>query len=206
MDLFNKPKLDLNNITCHSGGALGSDTSFELIGEEFGIKTKAYSYKTKYHTSTNKVEISDDDFNDGVKEIHKANKILSRYGISKYINLLARNWAQVKYSDELFAIGYIVKSGERGSKGFYNKSKLDVVDGGTSYSVQMSINYTKPVYVFDQNKDKWFRWSYISLSFVELLESPSISYQNFAGVGTREIKPNGILAIKKLYEKTFLCL
>jgi hypothetical protein len=204
MDLFDKPKLDLNNITCHSGGALGSDTSFELIGEEFGVKTKAYSYKTKYHTSSNKIEISDDDFTDGVKEIYKANKILSRYGISKYINLLARNWAQVKYSEELFAIGYVVKTGERGSKGFYNKSKLDVVDGGTGYAVQMAIIHGRLVYVFDQNKDRWFRWSFVSLKFEECLP-PSITSQNFAGVGTREIKPNGILAIKKLYKQTFLC-
>jgi uncharacterized membrane protein YcgQ (UPF0703/DUF1980 family) len=35
------------------------------------LKTKAYS-KTKYHTSNNKIEISDDDFTDGVKEIYKA--------------------------------------------------------------------------------------------------------------------------------------
>jgi hypothetical protein len=55
--------------------------SFELIGEEFGIKTKAYSYKTKYHTSNNKIEISDDDFTDGVKEIYKVqqNTISLRY-------------------------------------------------------------------------------------------------------------------------------
>jgi hypothetical protein len=61
-----------------------------------------------------------------LKRYIKQNKILSRYGISKYINLLARNWV-VKYSEELFAIGYVVKTGERGSKGFYNKSKLDVL-------------------------------------------------------------------------------
>ncbi len=203
IDFFDTPKLDLNNITCHSGGALGSDTSFELIGEEFGVKTKAYSYKTKYHISPNKVEISESDFNDGVKEIYKANKILSRYSISKYINLLARNWTQVKYSDELFAIGCIIKSGEKGARGFYNKSKLEVVDGGTGYAVQMAIIHNKLVYVFDQNKDKWFRWSYVSLKFEECL-TPSITKQNFAGVGTREIKPNGDQAIRNLYEKTFL--
>jgi hypothetical protein len=46
MDLFDKPKLDLNNITCHLVVHC-SDTSFELIGEEFGIKTKAYSQQDK---------------------------------------------------------------------------------------------------------------------------------------------------------------
>ena len=72
--LFENPKLQLDNITCHSGGALGSDTYWENIGESYGVKTKAYSYKTNYHTSKNKVEISDDDYKDGIDEINKANK------------------------------------------------------------------------------------------------------------------------------------
>ena len=57
MDLFDKPKLDLTKIVCHSGGAEGSDTAWEKIGEKFGVKTRAYSYKTNYHESPNKIEI-----------------------------------------------------------------------------------------------------------------------------------------------------
>ena len=203
IDIFNmESKLDLTNITCHSGGANGADSFFEEIGEEYGVKTNAYSYKTKYHTSVNKVEISDEDYEEGIKEINKANKILSRYGINKYMNLLARNWSQVKYSTQVFAIGSIVEPGEKGTKGFYNKSKFQVVNGGTGYAVQMSINNNRAVYVFDQEKDKWFRWSYISLEFKEC-SIPNITSENFAGIGTREIKPNGIKAIEDLYKNTF---
>jgi len=201
--IFEIDKIDLTNITCHSGGALGADTFFETIGSNYGVKTRAYSYKTKYHTTENKVEISDGDYEEGVKEIIKANKTLNRYGINKYMNLLARNWAQVKYSDEVFAVGTIVDPGKKGSKGFYNKSEFQVVDGGTGYCTQMSINNYRMVYVFDQDKDKWFRWSYTSLKF-ELCDTlPTISSENFAGVGTREIKPNGIKAIEDLYKRTF---
>lgn len=202
IDIFDIKPLDLNNITCHSGGAQGADTYFEEIGKEFGVKTKAYSYKTKYHDSPNKFEISDVDYKEGVIEVNKANKILGRFGIHKYMNLLARNWAQVKYSDEVFAIGTIVDPGKRGGRGYYNKSKYQVVDGGTGYACTMAINNEKPVYVFDQQKDKWFRWSYSSLRFVEISDL-KINFQNFAGIGTREIKQNGILAIRNLYERTF---
>ena len=202
IDIFKKT-IDLSNIICHSGGAVGSDTYFETIGEKFGVKTKAYSYKTPKHQSPHKVEISDDDYNEGISEVNKANKILGRFGINKYMNLLARNWAQVKYSDEIFAIGTIVDPGKKGGKGYYNKSKYQVVDGGTGYAVQMGINNEKVVYVFDQLKDKWFRWSYTSFSFVEMSNSPDITSQNFAGIGTREILPNGINAIKQVYKKTF---
>jgi hypothetical protein len=203
IDIFDNNKIDLTNIICHSGGAEGSDFFFETIGEKFGVKTKAYSYKTPYHNSKNKVEISDEDFYEGILEINKANKILCRYGISKYINLLARNWAQVKYSDQVFAIGHIIEPGKKTIKGYYSKSKIQTVDGGTGYCTQMSISNYRMVYVFEQDKDKWFRWSYTSLKFELCGTPPTISSENFAGVGTREIKPNGIKAIEDLYKRTF---
>ena len=203
MDIFNT-KIDLTKITCHSGGATGADTVWDEIGEEFGVKTRAYSYRTKAHVSPNKVEISDQDYEDGVVQITKANKTLGRFGIHKYMSLLARNWAQVKYSKQVFAIGTIIKAGEKSVKGYKNNSKNDVVDGGTGYAVMMAINQENDVYVFDQIKDKWFRWSYNSLRFVELKEVPLITEQDFAGIGTRDIQPNGIKAIRDVYEKTFL--
>lgn len=57
--------------------------------------------------------------------------------------------------------------------------------------------------VFNQEKDKWFRWSYTSLSFRELKGTPVITTEKFAGIGTREIKPNGIKAIEEIYKLTF---
>lgn len=202
IDIFDDKNLDLNNIVCHSGGAVGSDSEWENIGKEFGVKTKAYSYKTANHISESKVEISEEDYKEGVEEINKANKWLNRYGIHKYMNLLARNWAQVKYSDEVIAIGTIVRKGEKNPKGYYNKGKWDMVDGGTGYAVMCAINHQKPVYIFDQIRDKWFRWSYSSFCYMEC-KCPKITHQNFAGIGTREIKPNGVSAIRDVYLKTF---
>lgn len=202
IDIFEN-KIDLTNITCHSGGALGADTEWEIGGVPFGVKTRAYSYKTPKHQSPNKVEISEDDYNQGVIEVNKANKFLNRYGINKYMNLLARNWAQVKYSKQIFAIGTIVDPGKKGGKGYYNRGKFEIVDGGTGYAVMMGINNDRQVFVFDQLKDAWFRWSYNSMSFIQLSDVPKITEQDFAGIGTREILPNGISAIKSVYIKTF---
>jgi hypothetical protein len=201
--IFDITKPDLTNITCHSGGAEGSDTYWEKIGEEFGVKTKAYSYKTKYHKSTNKFEISDSDYHEGIIEIKKANLILGRYNTHKYMNLLARNWAQVKYSSQIFAIGQIVNPGQKGSRGYDSRSKYQSVDGGTGWAISMSINNKKDIYVYDQIKLKWLRWSYSSMSFIELKETPMIKTQNFAGIGTRQITEDGITSIKNVYSKTF---
>jgi hypothetical protein len=203
MILFEDSNIDINNIVCNSGGAEGADTYWEKIGEQYGVKTKAYSYNTKYHNSKNKVEISEEDYKEGIYEVNKANKILCRYGINKYMNLLARNWAQVKYSNQIFAIGHIVNTGEKSRKGYYSKSKYQTVDGGTGYAVMMAINNKKDCNVYDQSLLKWFRWSYTSMSFIELKEVPLIKSQNFAGIGTREINEDGINAIKEVYRKTF---
>ncbi len=202
-DLFNKRVIKKERMCCHSGGAIGSDTVWEENCDMRGIKVNAYSYKTKSHESPNKVEISDEDYKEGCHEITRANKVLNRFGIHKYMNLLARNWAQVKYSNQVFAVGMIINPGGRDKKGYYNKSKNEIVSGGTGYAVQMAINNEKDVYIYDINKKKWFRWSYNSLRFVELKETPKITEENFAGIGTREITPDGVRAIRNVFKATF---
>tara|TARA_R110000772_G_scaffold81439_2_gene173244 strand:- start:28243 stop:28983 length:741 start_codon:yes stop_codon:yes gene_type:complete len=201
MSIFEQTeKIESDQLVCHSGGAKGSDTIWENITDSYGGSTKAYSYQTKYHNGSNKVEISESDYQEGVREIHKANKFLKR-NVSYYMNLLARNWSQVKYSEQIFAIGYIVEPGEKGTR-YVNKSKYQEVDGGTGYCVKMGIVNGRPIYVFEQNLNKWFEWSYVTEKYIEC-ETPVISKKNFAGVGTRNITQNGINAIKELFEKTF---
>lgn len=203
IDIFDKKEIDLTNITCHSGGAVGADTYWEEIGYRFGVKTKAYSYKTKYHTSPNKVEISNEDFNEGIEKVNKANLNLKRYGINKYINLLARNWSQVKYSEQIFAIGTFIKPGEKDSKGYFNKSDIDIVSGGTGYACMMCVDSVKELFLFDQIRNSWFKWSYSTNGFFPIKETPKITKQNFTGIGTREIKQNGIEQIEMVYKLTF---
>ena len=199
INIFNyKP----NQITCHSGGAAGSDTLWELFCELYGIKTKAWSYKTKSHKSDNKIEITDEDYIEGIDKIKKANKLLGRKSIDKYMNLLARNWAQVKYSEEIFAIGCIVKEGEKSKSGFIVTSKSPSVDGGTGWAVMMAILNNKTVYVYDQIKESWYKWSYIIDSFVKI-KTPKIQSKNFAGIGTREINEAGKKAIEQVFIESF---
>jgi len=119
------------------------------------------------------------------------------------MNLLARNWAQVKYSSQTFAIGVIVEPGKKSPKGYYSKSKIQSVDGGTGYAIQMSIDHLREVYVYDQNLFNWFKWSHSAMKFIELKDVPKIAVQNFAGIGTRQINDSGIKAIRDLYENTF---
>ena len=204
MNFFEIEEKDLekSKVICHSGGALGSDTEFEKKCSYFGIQVRAYSYKTNYHNSPNKFEISDEDYLEGVNEINKANKILRRYNINKFMNLLARNWSQVKYSEQIFAVGSIVDPKKKSKSGYYSKSDYQTVDGGTGYACMMAVLHQKELFVFDQEKLCWFRWSYPAMKFVKC-ENPVITKHNFAGIGTRQINDDGIKAISSLFERTF---
>ena len=191
----------IQEMTCHSGGAIGADSYWELMCESYLINIRAYSYKTKGHKSIHKVEITKEDYKEGEEKVKKANKTLGRKNIEKYMNLLARDWMQVKYAKEIFAIGNIVKEGDTSKSGFSVKSTS--VDGGTGYAVQMAINEGKTVYVFDQKTESWYKWSYIIDTFLKLKTTPYIQSKDFAGIGTRELSQAGKTAIENVFLETF---
>ena len=76
-----------------------------------------------------------------------------------------------------------------------------MVTGGTGYAVGMAILHNRPVYVFDQQDEKWYRWDTSANNFVES-DTPTLT-KNFAGIGTRELNEVGKQAIRDVYEKTF---
>jgi len=183
----------------YSGGAVGADMTWETLGNEYNVKTIAFSFKEHKTFSKNKLILTDEELHEGWERVLIASNKMNRYikHTSPYVRkLLSRNWFQVKNSDAIFAIGKIVNPNEKGTK-YKNSSKYQVVDGGTGYAVSMAIEIDKPVYVFDQNLNKWFKWNINN--FVEI-DEPKLT-QNFAGIGTREINENGINAIKSIFDK-----
>lgn len=182
----------VNHYICYSGGADGADSYFELFSNQFQVQLVAYSYKTKYHQSVNKKELTVEEFKEGVAHVYKANEVLKRSKINPYLNLLARNWLQVKNADEVYAISTLKNFG----------SSLHV-KGGTAWAVQMAIDSRKKVFVYDQDRTAWFYYDEKTFSFKELKEAPRINAHHFAGIGTRNINMFGIAAIEELFINTF---
>lgn len=60
----------------------------------------------------------------------------------------------------------------------------------------MAIDVNKPVYVFDQERNKWY--TKLDEDWIEI-GTPTLT-PNFAGIGTRNINQNGIEAIRDVYE------
>lgn len=167
--------------TNHSGGAIGSDSYWDEIGQQYGVQSNHYYHGQK--TPKGNVEITEEQFEEGKQHVLKANETLHRKP-EKYMDLLARNYIQVKNADAIFAVGHL---------------KNGIVDGGTGWAVQMAIDDGKPVYVYDQERDRWY--SNIDGQWRE--SDIPILTPNFAGIGTRQINTKGVNAIKTVYNKTF---
>ena len=188
LSLFDEPLPQVDNVTSqelqgyvnHSGGAVGSDTYWGEVGARYGVTSNHYYHENK--TPNGNVEISQEDYLEGQSHVLDANETLHRKP-EKYMNLLARNWAQVKYSDAVFAIGHLTNG---------------IVDGGTGWAVQMAIDARKPVYLFDQIRNQWFK----NLNGTWATSDIPVLTPNFAGIGTRELNDAGKRAIEAVYAKT----
>jgi len=174
------------SYTNHSGGAGGSDYAWDKLGNKFGVTdNRHYWHNGLSKPPLGNVELNDDEIEEGWKRVLVANKTLKRRP-EKYKSLLGRNWFQVKNAEAVFAIGTI------------NDEKT-IVNGGTGWAVQMAIDSEKPVYVFDQDIEKWFTWK--KSMFIDC-DEPTLT-KNFAGIGTRKLNRAGLNAILEVYKKTF---
>lgn len=175
-------------MICYSGGAIGSDSIFEIESIKHGIDVVAYSFAEHNTKSLNLKILSKKQLEEGFKYIKIANKKLNRNinNISPYIkNLISRDYYQVKSSDAIFAIGTFNNVGE--------------VNGGTGWAIQIAIDNKKPVYVFDQNDGYWCYYDYEDNQFQIYEGIPKLT-EKFAGIGTRNINNNGIRAIVSLFQ------
>jgi hypothetical protein len=74
------------------------------------------------------------------------------------------------------------------------------VRGGTGWGAELARLWKKPLYVFDQHKRSWFRWSGTAW---EMSNQPVISNESFAGLGTQNLNEDGREAIRDLFLRSF---
>lgn len=181
----------------HSGGAVGSDSYWGEIGEKYGVRSNHYWYKNT--TPFGNTEISTEDALEGQQKATIAARQMGRIAPNHQVRdeRIIRNWSQVKYSDAIFAITTLLQVGDEMN---YNKKALIIQGkGGTGYAIQMAINEGKPVYLYDQIKEQWYK--NINGEWSES-DTPTLTY-NFAGIGTRNLNDSGKRAIEEVYKKTF---
>jgi hypothetical protein len=115
------------------------------IGEKYGVMSKHYytGETSQYNAPAGNTEISNEDYEEGRYKVAQAAKANYGYQYSTMKDpRLIRNWAQVKYSDAIFAVGNLVNKGKKLFPNKKNDTRLAShvsVTGGTGYAVEMAI-------------------------------------------------------------------
>ena len=98
-------------------------------------------------------------------------------------------WYQVNNGQEIYVIGTILDDG--------------TVRGGTGWGAEFAKLCNKPLHVFDQDHDGWFRWTGGEWKLCTRTEWPAITHPHFTGTGTRNIRENAKRAIEDLFTRSF---
>ena len=174
----------------HSGGAIGADSYWGEIGNKYGVKSNHY-FVEGFKTPNGNYALSAFEVEEADEHLKHANRILKRKfptGKPGVDSLLRRNWWQVKNADAVFAIGYI---------------KNGMVEGGTAWAVQMALDNNKPVHLFNQYDNTWYRVELEGDKYKFTKEDTPVLTKNFAGIGSRRLTEAGKRAIENVYAKTF---
>ena len=143
-------------FTNHSGGAYGGDTFWDIIGREFGVTNH------KHYKDAGNTNLSQQLKNKGIKaEILTEEQMeFARQKIKELLgieykddlrgNLQVRNFYQVYNANAVYAVAKLDTN-----KGFNSNAVL----GGTNTAVQLGIKLNKPVYVWDTNTEKWYKFN-----------------------------------------------
>lgn len=223
-------KLSDGNI-CLSGGAAGADTLWGEEAVKLGHQVIHWSFEGhKYHCpSEHVVRLDLDLLKEADIHLEEANLSMKRY-IPYYkpwlINLLRRNWFQVKYAHSVYAVGTLNDNAVISDVVFdpsITRFRLgpDVkvnrmgIDGGTAWACQMYLDYFLErdmedgfcddewefkLIFYDQETKEFLQFNPYTSAWHRTLmpmESPTGIY---AAIGSRNLLPNGEAYIRLLME------
>jgi len=184
-----RPK-DPRRFRLFSGGAKGAEAAFGSCAERWGLSEVNYSFEghTLRERERGVVVLKEADLRRGDFSLVYVSKRLGRVlsEIPLVRNVLQTIWYQINAAREVFVIGQIQDDG--------------TVRGGTGWGAELARLWKKPLFVFDQQKRTWFRWSGSAWEFASM---PVISSEAFAGIGTQNLTADGKQAIDDLFRRSF---
>jgi hypothetical protein len=184
-----RPK-DPHRFRMHSGGARGAEAEFGACAEKWGLTELNYSFDGHRLLERKRgvVLLGDNDLKRGdfslVYVAKRLNRVLSDIPLVR--SVLQTIWHQINAASQVFVVGLI-------------QDDL-TVRGGTGWGAELARLWKKPLFVFDQQKNGWFRWSGAAW---ESASAPVIQSENFAGTGTQDLNDNGRAAIRELFQRSF---
>ena len=172
-----------------SGGAAGAEAAFGACAERHGIEEVNFTFEGHKIARHRGVRVlNHEELQAGDVSLAYLGRLMHRsYTDSPTLRkVLQTLWYQVNNGQEIYVIGTILDD--------------KTVRGGTGWGAEFAKLCNKPLFVFDQERGGWFRWT--GDAWAEA-GPPVVAHPYFTGTGTRFLKPNGERAIVELFTRTF---
>ena len=172
-----------------SGGAAGAETAFGAAAERHGVDEVNFTFEGHNPArQRGRRVLTNAELRRGDVSLGYVSRLMHRKypDTPLFRKVLQTIWHQVQNAQEIYLVGKI--------------NDDDTVTGGTGVAAEYAKILNKPLYVFDQERDAWSRWTGEGWKNES---APVIRQPLFCGTGTRFLKANGQAAIDALLARTF---
>ena len=130
-----------------SGGAPGAEAEFGAVAERYGVEEVNFTFQGHKIARQRGIRVlNHEELQNGDVSLEYVSRLMHRrYTDSPTIRkVLQTLWYQVNNGQEIYVIGAILEDG--------------TVRGGTGWGAEFAKLCNKPLFVFDQEQNAWFKW------------------------------------------------
>jgi hypothetical protein len=175
-----------------SGGARGAEAAFGACAERHSVEEVNFTFDGHSIERHRGVRVlNHEELLAGDISLEYVSRLMHRrYSEGPTLRkVLQTLWYQVNSGQEIYVIGTI--------------NEDDTVRGGTGWGAEFAKLCNKPLYVFEQDRDRWFQWTGSAWAPASGSDAPVITHPHFTGTGTRTLRENGRQAIDALFDRSF---
>src|SRR5258706_7561334 len=131
-----------------SGAAKGAEEAFGSAAERHGIEEVNFTFEGHNDSRTRGIRVlTHVELSQGDVSLTYVSRLMNRVFTDTPVfrKILQSIWHQINNGQEIYVIGHILDDG--------------TVKGGTGWGAEFAKLCNKPLFVFDQDKDRWYRWT-----------------------------------------------
>ncbi|MDA8126418.1 MAG: hypothetical protein M0009_14695 [Deltaproteobacteria bacterium] len=185
--------MNKEEVILFSGGIQGAEAEFGATAERFGMAEVNFSFEGHKLVRHRGLRVlTPEELKSGDVSLEYVSRLMNRtYTENATIRkVLQTIWYQVNNGQEIYVIGEILAD--------------QTVKGGTGWGAEFAKLCNKPLFVFDQKQNAWFRWENTKWVKYESGQGPFINHTHITGTGTRFLEANGQQAIADLFARSFV--
>jgi hypothetical protein len=181
--------MNRDDVILFSGAAQGAEAAFGAAAESHGVEEVNFTFEGHSDARRRGIRVlNHEELKQGDVSLSYVSRLMGREyrNTPLFKKVLQTIWHQVNEGQEIFVVGRILED--------------QTVKGGTGWGAEFAKLCNKPLLVFDQEKEGWFRWTGEKF---EPEAAPSITQIHICGTGTRFLTEAGEAAIGELFDRSF---